>query len=132
MGTIADYFIAAFKQYANLVNNDSARRYAIVITAVIGEAMSDKKREVYFTHLPAGLAPSKQRFYLKLIDWQPKYDKLDAKARIAKRLALNDETEVETIIKAYFRAIKELIEPTTRMRLSYLMPDDFVRLYTQA
>lgn len=132
MKLIADYFIAAFKQYANQISNSSATRAALVITNAIGEDLPPSKAERLYYLLPANLAPTKRQFFARLGNWQPSYSDLPIETRLVKRLSLTDQIEAEVLLLAYFRTVKELLEPDICIKLAQLLPTELQKYYASA
>lgn len=129
MKLVADYFVAAFKQYSNQISNNSATRAALVITNAIDEDLSASKSERLHCLLPANLAPTQQQFFAWLGNWQPSYSDLPIEIRLVKRLSLTDRIEAEVLLLAYFKSVKELLEPATWSKLILLLPPDLQKYY---
>lgn len=132
MRPIPEYFVALVKQYANLRSNQEAEQLVQTIT-ILFDANIDPKRSVYlFSLLPSYLRPRSQKFFARLVDWQPRYKHARTLDRLQACLQLTDRVEVAMRLKAYFKAIKVVVEPSDRLKIARALPEELNQIYIKA
>lgn len=132
MKPIPDYFIALVKQHANLVGSSDAERAIRAITIVLDANIDPKRAEYLFSILPVYLRPSRQKFFVRLMDWQPHYKHVTMLERLKASLQLTDSIEATVLLRAYFGAIKVVINPQDKLKLARALPSELNQIYIKA
>ncbi len=132
MKPIPDYFLALVKQGANYVSNDEAERAIRAVTSMLDTTIEPARAKRLFSFLPSYLQPSKNKFFVKLTNWQPRYRHQTALERLKLNLQLTDHTEVENLLQAYFKAVKVVLEPRQRVSLARILPPELNHIYLSA
>jgi len=117
-----EHFIALVKQYANLSNNNQARRVAEEISEGLQLSLSEDQCKLFFVYAPSYLEPHKTRFYSKMFDWNKAYLHTTLIERIKILQNLTDDSEAENRIKAYFMAIKIVSNDKTFKDIYHILP----------
>ncbi len=132
MKPIPDYFIALVKQHANLRSDDEAVRVIRLISDGLDMTIDPKRANYLFSIMPGYLQPSQQKFYVRIMDWQPRFKRVTLVERLKISLQLTDESEVATVLKAYFKAVKIVVSPQARTKLMRALPADLNQIYIKA
>lgn len=132
MKPIPDYFIALVKQHANLRSDDEAVRVIRLISDGLDMTIDPKRANYLFSIMPGYLQPSQQKFYVRIMDWQPRFKRVTLVERLKISLQLTDESEVATVFKAYFKAVKIVVSPQARTKLMRALPADLNQIYIKA
>lgn len=127
---LPDYFIALMKQYAGLLNDDQARRATMAVSEVLEGSLAPTQESQFFAMVPSYLRPRKQTFFARIgTNSKGKKRSASASRQLRDRLQLTSREETEVVFTAYFRAIRTVIDPTTAITLTRILPPELVRLY---
>ncbi len=132
MKPIPDYFLALVKQHANLLSNSDAERATRAVTSALDATIEAKRSERLFAILPGYLQPSRQKFFVRLGGLQPRYRHATIVERLKISLQLTDNTEVTNLLKAYFRAVKTVADPHSKIKLARVLPPELNQLYIKS
>ncbi len=127
---LPDYFIALMKQHAGLLNDGQARRATLAVSEVLETSLTPTQQRQFFAMVPNYLRPHKQTFFARIGAGKKAQKRTLAVSRqLSARLQLTSREEAEVILKAYFRAIRTVVDPTTAITLTRILPPELVRLY---
>lgn len=129
---LPDYFIALMKQYAGLLNDGQARRAAMAVSEVLEASLTPAQESQFFAMVPSYLRPHKQTFFARIGAGSKTKKRSAVSRQLSDRLQLTSHEEAEVVFRAYFRAIRTVIDPTTAITLTRILPPDLVRLYASA
>ena len=102
--SMPEHFVALIKQYANLNNNDQARRVAEEISEGLQLTLSEDQSKLFFVYAPDYLE------HMALIQ------------RIKIMQNLTDDVEAENRLRAYFTAIKIVSSDKSFRNISSVLP----------
>ena len=120
--SMPEHFVALIKQYANLNNNDQARRVAEEISEGLQLTLSEDQSKLFFVYAPDYLEPKKSRFYSKMFDWNRPYQHMALIQRIKIMQNLTEDIEAENRLRAYFTAIKIVSSDKSFRNISSVLP----------
>ncbi len=129
---IPDYFTALMKQHGGMLNDEQARRATLAVSEVLETSLGSSQKKRFFGMVPSYLQPHKQLFFARIGVGSESQQHKPATRQLMARLQLTSPEEAEMILKAYFRAIRTVIDPTTAISLTRVLPRDLERLYATA
>ena len=129
---IPDYFIALMKQHGGMLNDEQARRAVLAVSEVLETSLGSTRMKRFFGMVPSYLRPRKQLFFARIGTGSKSQQNKPATRQLMARLQLTSSEEAEMVLKAYFRAIRTVIDPTTAISLTRVLPRDLERLYAAA
>lgn len=129
---IPDYFIALVKQHANMLNDDQTVRAISATGRILEAGMQPGQANAFFAAVPSYLRPTGKTFFSRVGDWQPQPKQRSIVKHLIASLGLTGAEEAETLLQAYFMAIRTVIDSDTALRLARTLPTDVARLYSRA
>lgn len=126
---LPDYFIALMKQYAGLLNDGQARRATMAVSEVLEGSLTPTQESQFFALVPSYLRPHKQTFFSRIGAGSKTKKRSSVSQQLSGRLQLTSQEEADVVFKAYFRAIRTVIDPTSAITLTRILPPELVRLY---
>jgi uncharacterized protein (DUF2267 family) len=82
--------------------------------------------------VPSYLRPHKQTFFARIGASSKTKKRSSVSQQLSDRLQLTSREEADVVFKAYFRAIRTVIDPTSAITLTRILPPELVRLYAAA
>lgn len=126
---LPDYFIALMKQHGGMLNDEQARRAIMAVSEVLESSLTPAQEGQFFAMVPGYLRPHKQTFFARIGAGSKTRKRSSIDRQLSDRLQLTSREEAEMVLKAYFRAIRTVIDPTTAITLTRILPPELVRLY---
>jgi uncharacterized protein (DUF2267 family) len=129
---IPDYFIALMKQHGGMLNDEQARRATLAVSEVLDATLVSTQEKCFFSMVPSYLRPRKQLFFARIGSGSRDRQSKPATKQLMVRLQLTSPEEAETVLRAYFRAIRTVVAPNTAISLTRVLPRDLEHLYATA
>lgn len=129
---MSEYFLILLKQYGNLRSEAEAKRVAQAVTDALDVYLPKAKSRQFFNNFPRGVRPSQLHFYDKLFGLHTAMREHDFMKRISLQLALTDSSEINHLVDAYFRVVKDLVSDVQAKRISQALPPVLLKYYLTA
>lgn len=127
-----EYFQALIKQYCGAVGNEQAERYARAVASAWYHSLSSPARVQLVEALPGYLRPKTQLFFHKRAS-EPVGEQFELiRQRLSAELQKTDDTEVNQVLKGFFRSLKVISEPSQKFAYSKLLDKDLKQLFIEA
>lgn len=127
-----EYFQALIKQYCGAVGNEQAERYARAVISAWYHSLNSSERQQLAEALPEYLRPKSQLFFHKRVS-EPKGVQIQlVQQRLSAELQKTDKTEVDQVLKGFFRSLKIISEPSQKFAYSELLDKNLKQLFIEA
>lgn len=127
-----EYFQALIKQYCGAVGSEQAERYARAVISAWYHSLSSVARQQLVVALPDYLQPKTQLFFHKRVSEPEGVQNELIRQRLSAELQKTDSSEVNQVLKGFFRSLKVISEPSQKFAYSELLDRDLKQLFIEA